>query len=63
MQDVWESILKSGWDAPLSSEDVYSWRDSSARMLRHAYDSYVKHGFPKDDVLPRSCKPSNSQVA
>jgi hypothetical protein len=62
MQDVWTPILEHGWDAPAPPEDVRKWRDSSVQMLRHAYDSYIRHGFPADDVKPKSCKASNSQV-
>jgi hypothetical protein len=61
MQDIWEPHLLR-WDEPVPAAEVAAWRAASREMFGHAYGSYLRHGFPADDVRPLSCTPSNSQA-
>jgi hypothetical protein len=35
-------------------------RNSTVQLFRHAFGSYMAHAFPMDELLPLSCKGSNS---
>ena len=35
-------------------------RNSTVQLFRHAFGSYMAHAFPMDELLPLSCKGTNS---
>jgi hypothetical protein len=35
---------------------LINWREEAREMIYHSYDSYMKHGFPWDEVQPLSCQ-------
>lgn len=40
---------------PLSPEELWALREDARDMFYHAYDAYMKYGFPWDEVKPLSC--------
>lgn len=42
--------------AAMSKEERAELRDQTVSMFRHAYDSYMKHAFPADELMPLSCR-------
>ncbi|OWF50523.1 ER degradation-enhancing alpha-mannosidase-like protein 3 [Mizuhopecten yessoensis] len=40
----------------MSSSEKGELRDKVLEMFRHAYDSYMNHAFPADELMPLSCK-------
>lgn len=61
LQGVWEPLLTE-WDKPFNVLHRQQLADKAADMFSHAYNSYMKHGYPSDNVKPDSCKPENVQV-
>lgn len=64
-QDAWDADtfrLADGAEDEVPYALREHWKNESAAALRHAYDNYIVHAAPADDIRPRSCKPSNSQV-
>jgi hypothetical protein len=39
----------------LTAEQVWQWREESREMLQHAFRSYMRHGWPWDEVRPLQC--------
>lgn len=61
LQAIWEPLLKR-WDQPFDVEHRKRLADQAADMFSHAYSSYMKYGYPSDNVKPKSCKPEDVQV-
>ncbi|KAK3280095.1 hypothetical protein CYMTET_12048 [Cymbomonas tetramitiformis] len=40
---------------PLSTLEIVKLRDEAQNMFYHAYENYMLHAFPKDDLNPISC--------
>eukprot|EP00892_Ulva_mutabilis_P012498 jgi/Ulvmu1/9620/UM054_0050.1 len=57
---VWDPLLKE-WDQPFDVLHRKQLADKAAEMFSHAYSSYMKHGYPSDNVKPKSCRPENVQ--
>ena len=65
VQDAWNEdtfLPENGAAEEVPYETLELWKNESAAALRHAYDSYLRAAYPADDVRPRSCGGSNSQV-
>lgn len=41
--------------------DLAEARGQAKGMFQHAFSSYMRHGFPSDDVRPISCRGHNTQ--
>jgi hypothetical protein len=50
------------WDDPYNASALEKYARESKKMFMHAYNSYMAHGFPADNVRPMSCTPSNVQA-
>eukprot|EP01138_Halocafeteria_seosinensis_P008945 gb/GECG01009142.1/.p1 GENE.gb/GECG01009142.1/~~gb/GECG01009142.1/.p1 ORF type:complete len:1045 (+),score=110.83 gb/GECG01009142.1/:1-3135(+) len=40
---------------PMST--IWEWREDVRDMFYHAFDAYMEHGFPWDELQPLTCKP------
>ncbi|XP_033732617.1 ER degradation-enhancing alpha-mannosidase-like protein 3 [Pecten maximus] len=49
-------IVEDSVVAGMSSSEKGELRDKVVEMFRHAYDSYMNHAFPADELMPLSCK-------
>lgn len=61
VQAIWGPLNRGGSD-PFAETKRAELAQSARRMFFHAYTSYLRHGYPADDVRPISCTPANSQV-
>jgi len=50
------SVLGAKSSRPLSREDLLHLREGVREMLDHAFDGYMTHAFPKDELQPLTCK-------
>jgi hypothetical protein len=51
------SLRKPADDGTMTVEDILSLRRDTKEAFLHSYDSYLKYGYPFDEVLPLSCAP------
>ncbi|XP_060068085.1 ER degradation-enhancing alpha-mannosidase-like protein 3 [Ylistrum balloti] len=49
-------IVEDSVVSGMSSSEKGELRDKVVEMFRHAYDSYMNHAFPADELMPLSCK-------
>ncbi|KXN68007.1 glycoside hydrolase family 47 protein [Conidiobolus coronatus NRRL 28638] len=49
---TWTNLVLS-----MSEERRLLLRDEAKEMFYHSYNSYLKYGYPADEVSPRTCKP------
>eukprot|EP00117_Sycon_ciliatum_P046564 scpid71005/ scgid1900/ ER degradation-enhancing alpha-mannosidase-like 2 len=54
------AVCASVSGAPMTASEMIEYRERARSMFQHAYDSYMEHGFPYDEVKPRSCKGFNT---
>jgi len=40
----------------IDKDEIESLREATREMLRHAYQNYEENAFPKDELMPISCK-------
>lgn len=45
---------------PLTKDDIYGLRESTREMLNHAFNGYMEFAYPKDELMPISCKGKNT---
>ena len=50
------SSSTSSSSSSMSVEEQRELRDQTVSMFRHAYDSYMTHAFPADELMPLSCR-------
>jgi len=58
---VWNDLLLH-WDEPFEAADSEALAQKASAMFDHSYTSYLAHGFPSDNVTPKTCKPEDVQV-
>ena len=44
-------------EAEISNEELLLLREETRAAFLHAYDSYMTHAFPFDELMPLSCRP------
>lgn len=59
---LWISTLVSSIDCkrPLSKDDRISLREATREMLNHAFNGYMEYAYPKDELMPMTCKGKNT---
>ncbi len=48
-----DKASSEGWKH--TEEDLEQLRERTKRMFYHAYDNYMLHAFPHDELRPLSC--------
>ncbi|KAG1675675.1 hypothetical protein FOA52_002384 [Chlamydomonas sp. UWO 241] len=54
-KDIWAT------DTPLNRSDMALLRREAWEMFDHGFSNYMRHAFPMDNLLPRSCRGQNWQ--
>ncbi|CAL8470523.1 g10065 [Coccomyxa elongata] len=57
-------FFKGRWfprSGPVSQTELHALRDEGKEMFSFGFDNYMRHGFPKDEVRPISCRGRDSQ--